>query len=449
VRFALGVLSRYNGRVRTTATTQATATERRIFLTFLPLALMWLMMGLEGPIIAATVARLPAPKINLAAHGVAFTLGVLIHSPVIQLLAAATALGSTAGSYRRLLGFAVVLIGSLTLLHVLIGVTPLYPLLVERLMSIPRDIAVRSRPAFLVMIPSAAAVGFRRLWQGVLIRNGKAAIIPVTMLTRLGAIACSAAFFLTFPVLDGVVAGAAVGFFGLSVGCIMTYLFARPVVRDLPAREEAQCTPGSAGLVRFYVPLALTSVMMVGVRPLITLGLARSEYPLESLALWPVLTAFVFLFQSVAVSYQEVVVALGGASGARESLRRFAVKIGVVLAVLVSLVAIPPVGRFYFEQVAGVPEDLVPLTRLPVVLLVPFMALSVSAVFHRGVLVQKGRTGGISQAVGIHAAVVTGLMFAAALTLPGPGIYYAAGALTIGMAVQAVVLGRKTAGMAA
>ena len=37
-----------------------------------PLAATWVMMAAEGPLIAATIARLPDPKLNLAAHGVAF-----------------------------------------------------------------------------------------------------------------------------------------------------------------------------------------------------------------------------------------------------------------------------------------------------------------------------------------------------------------------------------------
>ncbi|MBC8192482.1 MAG: hypothetical protein H8E18_08885, partial [FCB group bacterium] len=42
-------------------------TARKIFKFWLPLAGTWLMMSLEGPFIAAIIARLVDPKFNLAA----------------------------------------------------------------------------------------------------------------------------------------------------------------------------------------------------------------------------------------------------------------------------------------------------------------------------------------------------------------------------------------------
>ena len=64
----------------------------RIFWFWLPLAAVWLMMGIEPPVVAAGVARLADPKVNLAAFGVSFAMALVLESPVIQLLGAATAL---------------------------------------------------------------------------------------------------------------------------------------------------------------------------------------------------------------------------------------------------------------------------------------------------------------------------------------------------------------------
>ena len=46
----------------------------RLFRFWLPLQATWLMMSVEGPFLAAVIARLPEPKFNLAAYGVAFAL---------------------------------------------------------------------------------------------------------------------------------------------------------------------------------------------------------------------------------------------------------------------------------------------------------------------------------------------------------------------------------------
>ena len=51
----------------------------------------WLMMSLEGPFLAAVIARLAEPKHNLAAYGVAFALAILVEAPVIMMMSASTA----------------------------------------------------------------------------------------------------------------------------------------------------------------------------------------------------------------------------------------------------------------------------------------------------------------------------------------------------------------------
>ena len=56
----------------------ATLTYRQIFTFWLPLAGTWLMMAVEGPFLAAIIARLADPKFNLAAYGIAFAFAVLV-----------------------------------------------------------------------------------------------------------------------------------------------------------------------------------------------------------------------------------------------------------------------------------------------------------------------------------------------------------------------------------
>ena len=52
--------------------------RRRILRFWLPLEATWLMMAIEGPFLAAVIARLPAPKENLAAFGVAAALAWIV-----------------------------------------------------------------------------------------------------------------------------------------------------------------------------------------------------------------------------------------------------------------------------------------------------------------------------------------------------------------------------------
>ena len=75
----------------------------KIFKVWIPLALSWLLMGMELPILSAVVARLVEPEINLAAYGgIVFPLALIIEAPIIMLLAASTALSKDWASYKKL-----------------------------------------------------------------------------------------------------------------------------------------------------------------------------------------------------------------------------------------------------------------------------------------------------------------------------------------------------------
>ena len=53
---------------------------------------MWLMMSAEGPYLTALIARMSEPEYNLAAYGVAFSIALIVESPVIMLMSASIAL---------------------------------------------------------------------------------------------------------------------------------------------------------------------------------------------------------------------------------------------------------------------------------------------------------------------------------------------------------------------
>ena len=82
-----------------------TLSQRRILQFWWPLASTWMMMSLEGPFIAAVIARLPEPKFNLAAYGVAFAFAMLLESPIILIMSASTALVHDRPSLHKLRRF--------------------------------------------------------------------------------------------------------------------------------------------------------------------------------------------------------------------------------------------------------------------------------------------------------------------------------------------------------
>lgn len=418
-------------------TKKASLTQTRIFWFWVPLAAMWLMMAIEQPAIAAVIARLPAPELNLAAFGVMFSIALVVESPIIMLLMAGTALPTGKQSYERLLHFTHILAAGLTALHLLVGLTPLYRFVVGTLIGAPVEIIEPSRRAFLLMVPWPAAIAYRRLWQGVLIRFDRTNVVPLTIGARLSV----SIVILTTGLMTRRFSGASVGAAALSLGVIAAALaafgFARSTVREHLSEPTPQDEPLAwRDLLEFYVPLALTSLITLMAQPVLSVGLARAPEPLASLAVWPVIMGFLFLGRSISTSYQEAVVALLGNRQSFEKLHRFTRGLALFLSGLFVLVAVTPAARLWFENIAGLSPQLVAFAIAPTTILALVPGLNALISWQRGLLVYVKRTPTITRAVALNVIVLTTVMLGAGVLLPLAGATIAAIALTASVTTE-------------
>jgi len=132
--------------------------QRDILRFWLPLASTWLMMACEGPFLAALIARLPDPRYNLAAHGVAFAMAIIIEAPVIMMLGAATALVDGRNSYIRLRRFTMILNVLMTLGMLVLVATPVYELVLQEWIGLDERVAALTRGAMAILVPWPAAI---------------------------------------------------------------------------------------------------------------------------------------------------------------------------------------------------------------------------------------------------------------------------------------------------
>jgi progressive ankylosis protein len=393
---------------------------------WLPLAAMWLLMSAENPLVSAFITRLPEATLSLAEYGVASSVGVILESPIIMLLTAGNALARSYGAYRRLLAFMHVMAVALTSIHLLIGLTGLYPFIVGTVVGAPPEVVEGSRRSFLIMAPWAAAVGYRRLWQGVLIRHRHTRVVPLAMVVRIVSIASLMLLApLVFPRLTGAEAGALALTVGVVVSAVVAGASARVlVVAPMARAESGEGRPGPAegaaasgdGLswkefLSFYVPLSLTSVISLAMAPVTTLGVSRALYPLESLAVWPVVSGLVSLFRSTAFSLQETTVGLLQDWRNRERLGRFAAGVAATLGGLYAVLAITPLRDVWFRDVAGLSAELARFTAAPALVLLASPLLAGVAAFSTGVLVVRKRPAAVTIGVVVNFVVLaTGLV---------------------------------------
>ncbi|MCX4239786.1 hypothetical protein [Paraliomyxa miuraensis] len=394
---------------------------RRVITTWWPLALSWGMMGLEQPLVSAAVARLPDPAVQLAAWGsFAFPLALVVEAPIIMLLAASTELSRDQASYRSLRRVAHGLGLGLTLLHLLVVVTPVFDWLAATVLELPAAVREPAREGLLLLLPWTWSIASRRFHQGALIRHGRSRAVGWG--TGLRLLVASSVLGLGLllggrgggdPWLLGVT-GVRVAAVALSCGVLAEAVFAaiavRSVHRALPPPDPERPPLRGAAFWRFYVPLAMTPLVTLVILPVGTAAVARMPDPLASLAVWPVANALVWVLQALGIALNEVVVALLDEPGAGPPLRRFTFVLAAGVTGLLGVLSLPPVADAWFSGVAGLLPPLAAMGTATLWLALPIPAMRVIQSWYQGLLVNARRTRGITEAVVVFGGTCSGVL---------------------------------------
>jgi len=387
---------------------------KKLFFFWSPLALTWLMMACEGPFLTAGVARLPDPKANLAAYGVSFAIAILIEAPIIMIMSASTALAVDRMSFLKLRNFTYTLNTILTLILAALLFTPAMDFITRVLIGLPPAVADLIYTSLLILLPWPGAIGYRRFYQGLLIRGGQTRLVAYGTVVRLSSMSMTALVLFTAFNLPGAYVAAA----ALTTGVVCEAAAARIMSYHQVQRLLAHETSIIKGLryrtiAKFYYPLALTSAISLAVHPMVSFFVGQARLPLESLAVIPVVNALTFLFRAPGLAYQEVVIALLGEKLENyRPLRNFAAMLGFCASLGLGLIAFTPLSSLWFEHIAGLEKELAGFAVLPTMIMVLFPFTSVAISLQRGLLVKAHRTAPITAATIIEVTAIVGLLYA-------------------------------------
>ena len=429
----------------------STLTYRQIFLFWLPLAGTWLMMAVEGPYLAAIIARLDRPTENLAAFGVAFAFAIIIEAPVIMLMAAATALVRNRHSYLALRRFAYGLGAILTGAQLVVVLPPVFAWIAD-MVGLPPEVARLTHQGLAIMLPWPVAIGYRRFRQGLLISHNLTRRVAYGTVLRLVTMSIVALVASRIPSLQGVHVGAA----ALAVGVVVEAVASRWMTREIVSKlldgqlERASTTPLTLGAIAsFYLPLALTSVLAMAVQPMVTFFMGQSRFALQSLAVLPVVHGLTFIFRALGLSYQEVGIALlGDRRQHYRQIRNFACGLAVAAAAGLGLIAYTPLASIWFLDISGLTPELSAFAFRPVQILALFPAGSVWMAFQRAVLVHARETTSITWASVAEVATVVTVLAVTIHSLSWVGAVAAATAILLGRIVGNLWLIKPAIGMA-
>ncbi len=398
------------------------------------------MMALEQPVLIAFVARLQDAKVNLAAFGLAGAFAMIVESPIIMLLSASTALVTGAASYRKLKKFADILNISITLIQMIILIPPVFRFLVIDIMTIREDVASLAHTGLLILLPWAASIGYRRFYQGILIRSNHTRRVTYGTMVRLVVILVVG--FLLFSLgIKGAYVGAGAMSSAVFFEAVATRLMATGSIKTLLSKVDNGDDLSYGTIIKFYYPLALTSLLSLGVHPFVAFFLGRSYMALESLAVLPVVNSLIFIFRSPGLSYQEATIALiGDQKQHYPILRSFAVYMGIVVTILISLLAVTPLADIWFIHVSGLSRELADIASLPLQIMIALPVFTVMLNFQRALLIVNGTTGPISVATAIELLAIVSLLLIGVVFLKLIGVVAAAIALSLGKGLSNIYL---------
>ncbi len=430
-----------DGFIASGTASESPPTLRDIWSAWWPLSLSWLLMSAEQPAMAAVIARLADPTIQLAAWGgVVFAFALVIEAPIIMLLAASTELVRDRASYVALRRFTHRAGATLTVCHLLLAITPAFEWLMGGVLGVPDQVLDPGRIGLLLVLPWSWSIAWRRFNQGILIRFGRARVVSLGTALRLSTNATVLAIGYAVSGFGVVVASLA-----LASGVVVEAIYAAIAVREVVRVQLGRDDPGRPPLrgpafLAFYVPLALTPIVTLVVQPLGTAALTRMPEALASLAVWPVLNGFSFVLAAPGLAFNEVVVACWRGGQGRAALARFAGWLCFGSLVIVVVLAATPLSRLWFENVAGLPAGLARMAVIGLWIVVPVAAARAWQSWTQGVLVVERRTRAVSESVAVFAIVSAALLAVFVRWSIGAGLYAALIAFTVGRLAQTMLL---------
>jgi hypothetical protein len=372
----------------------------------------------------------------LAAYGVAYAVALLVESPILLVMSTSTALAEDWASYLKLRNFVFSLNAALTAIMALSLWPPLFEWVAGGLMGLPGNLVGVTHLACLLLLPWPASIGYRRFYQGILVRNGLARRVAYGTILRVGSMGGVALFLSLGWHAPGAVVGAGSLSAGVVVEAVSSRLMARRPLRAMKGAASVGAGPEPLSyryIWHFYTPLALTSILSMGVNPLVTFFMPSSRLGIESLAVLPVVNALVFIFRSLGLAFQDVGIALAGPQ--REGyrpLRRFASALAAAAAGGLAVIAFTPLLGLWLQGLSGLSPALAGVAVVPTRIMAIMPAFSVLLSFQHGMLVSARNTRPLSFATALEVASIALALFMGIRMAGLVGATAAAGALLFG-----------------
>ena len=420
-----------------------TLTQRGILAFWSPLALTWAVMGVEIPVVSVAVTALPEAMANLAALGAAVALAWFSETPTVNLTPATLRLTCNDSSYLTMRRYAVALCALALSLNTILAMTPLMQVILQNVVGVPEDLSILAAKAYLWLLPWPAAIGMRRFYQAIMIRQGATPRVAFGTGVRLAVLSGAAALFATTGWLTGAESGA----LALSLGVIFEAAAARVMatgsIRALRNSISEDPLLTFAAFWQLYWPLTIMMMLNLAVSALVTIGLAKAKDAAVALAAFPVAHGLNFIARALATSFQEPVIALlGRDENYRPVLAKFAVRLGAALTGAMAFLSFTPAGPWTLTHLMNLPDSLTAPAIDSFAALTLYPAVTLWFMWIRACLTHARRTQPIAAATVLETLALMVILWVLITPLSIPGATAAGAAMVLSRVVANLWLQR-------
>lgn len=154
--------------------------------------------------------------------------------------------------------------------------------------------------------------------------------------------------------------------------------------------RQGELTWGS--MLRLFLPLSLSDVIMILSGPILTIGLTRLAFPQISLAAYSVAQNVAILLESPIIMLLHASTALSRYKETYQPLRRFMIWANAILTAIYALLAFTPAYDWLFGVALGQPEPIAEAARPAFQLLMLWPAAIGWRRYHQGILINHKRS---------------------------------------------------------
>jgi hypothetical protein len=418
---------------------------REIFRLFLPLTMASFANAFIPPFINAGIVRVADDiESSLAAYSVASNLTWLLSPFAVMVPNVYLVLVKNRQSFSKLRSFILLLCGGVIGAGSLLSFTPIADVVLGRVIGLTPDLALRATGTLRALLLLPLVSIWRAFSQGLLISRHRADIVWWGSLAGFLAVIAGVGVSRYLSFLPGDIFGALMA---LTAACVeagvLQWGASRPYIGSFsdPADGEGSYKLTYPDILRFFMPLVLTTWIM-GLSPtVLNSGLARTPNPEVSIAAFSVATSLTFAFESPVMVIRNLALSLRETSQTMRRLRTFSLLVGVAMTSIVALIGFTKLAEITLVGLTGVSREVYNLS-LPVVRI-----LSLSLVilawrqFYYALLMRNLKTRYIGHSAVARLLFLTAALFGGMAMWPTlPGTHIAAIAYIGGFIVETLIV---------